>query len=211
MSGILDILNSDIGKTLINGMSNQLGQSKQQTSLALGAALPLLLGAIKNNAHDSTAASGLMSALNSEKHDGSILNNLGNILGGKSFDSTNLNDGTAILGHIFNGKEENVARAVSSKSGVDTSSAMKILAIAAPIILGYLGKQKRQSNIKDSKGLEDLLGGLLGSSAKKDQSMVSKLLDADNDGSMIDDIIGIASGSKKSSGLGGLLGGFLGK
>lgn len=75
MSGILDLLNSDIGKTLINGTSKQMGQSKQKTGLALGAALPLILGALKKNSSDSKGASGLMNALNNDKHDGNILIN----------------------------------------------------------------------------------------------------------------------------------------
>ena len=50
MSGILDLLNSPIGKTLINGASQQLGQDKKQTASALSTALPLILGAMKNNA-----------------------------------------------------------------------------------------------------------------------------------------------------------------
>ncbi len=42
MSGILDLLNSPIGQTLINGASQQLGQGKKQTASALTTALPLI-------------------------------------------------------------------------------------------------------------------------------------------------------------------------
>jgi hypothetical protein len=210
MSGILDLLGSDISKTLINGTSKQLGKNKKQTTSALTAALPLILGAMKNNTQSKSGASGLLGALDNKQHDGSILDNLGGILGGSSIDTEILNDGAGILKNVFGGKQEHVARAVSTKSGLDMSSAMEILKVAAPLVMGYLGKEKRQKNIKDGNEIGDLLGGLLGGSAKKDQSMIEKILDADGDGSVIDDIIGMASGSKKSGGIAGMLKGFFG-
>ena len=77
MASILDLLNSDIGKSLINGTSQQLGQDKGKTTTALNAALPLILGAMKNSAKTPEGAAGLLSALGNEKHGGGILDNLG--------------------------------------------------------------------------------------------------------------------------------------
>lgn len=206
MAGLLDLLNSDMGKTLINGASQQLGQDKAKTTSALSAALPLILGAMKNNASSQQGAEGLLGAL-SGKHDGSILDNLGGLLGSEDV----MKDGAGILGHVFGGREQNVAQAVSSKSGIDMGSAMNLLKMAAPVIMGMLGKQTRQNNVSDANGIGDLLGGLLGGGAQKEQSLVTQILDADGDGSVIDDLIGMAAGGKKQGGLGGLLGGLFGK
>ncbi|MDX1827958.1 MAG: DUF937 domain-containing protein [Lutibacter sp.] len=203
MAGLLDLLNSDLGKTLVNSASQQLGESKGKTTSALTTALPLILGAMKNNTATTDGANGLLNAL-SKKHDGSILDNLEGVLTNQNV----LQDGAGILGHVFGGKEQNIAKAVSSKSGIDLNSAMNLLKMAAPVIMGYLGKQAKQQNVTDSNGIENLLGGLLGSGSN-DQSLVTKLLDADGDGSVIDDIIGMASGGKKG-GIGGLLGGLFG-
>ena len=214
MSNILDLLNSDLGKTLINGTSQQLGQDKNKTASALNAALPLILGAMKNNAKTEQGANGLLSALGNEKHSGGILDNLGSILGGGGIDDDVLQDGAGILGHVFGGKEQNVAGAVSKSSGIDMGSAMQILKVAAPVIMGVLGKQARQQNVSNQNGIGDLLGGLLGGQGQQQQSMVERLLDADGDGSIIDDVAGMILGSgggKKKSGLGGLLGGLFGK
>ena len=213
MANILDLLNSDLGKTLISGASQQLGQDKAKTSSALSAALPLILGAMKNNAKTPEGAAGLLSALGNQKHGGGILDNLGSILGGGSIDNNVMQDGAGILGHVFGGREENVAQAVSKSSGVDLGSAMNILKVAAPFVMGYLGKQTRQLNVSNQNGIGDLLGGMLGGGSQQQQSMVEKLLDADGDGSIIDDVAGmlLSSGGKKKSGLGGLLGGLFGK
>ena len=124
MSSILDLLNSDIGKTLINGTSKQLGQNKAKTKTAMSAALPLILGAMKNNAKTPEGATGLLNALGNEKHGGGILDKLGDVLGGSNIDEDVLQDGSGILRHVFQGKEQNVANAVSKSSGLDAASAM---------------------------------------------------------------------------------------
>ena len=71
MSGILDLLNSDLGKTIINGVSNQTGQDQNKTSGVLTMALPVLMQAMKRNAATPEGAQGLLGALD-KKHDAVI-------------------------------------------------------------------------------------------------------------------------------------------
>jgi hypothetical protein len=212
MASILDLLNSDVGKTLINGTSQQLGQDEGRTRTAMNAALPLLLGAMKNNVKTPEGANGLLGALGNERHSGGILDNLESILGGNSIDDDVLQDGAGILRHVFQGREQNVASAVSKSSGMDAGSAMNALKVAAPVLMGLLGKETRQRNVADQNGIGDLLSGLLGKENQQQESLVTRLLDADNDGSVIDDVAGMLlnQGSKKGR-MGGLLGGLLGR
>ncbi|WP_222984097.1 DUF937 domain-containing protein [Flagellimonas meishanensis] len=213
MSGILDLLNSPMGRQLISGVAGQTGQPENKTADVLSMAMPLLMGAMKKNASTPGGAQGLMNALSS-KHDGSILENLGGLFGG-GVDKNVMDDGAGILGHVFGAKQPQVENALSSKSGLDTGAIAQILQIAAPILLGYLGKQTRQQNVNSPEGLNGLLGGLMGGgrSAAKQQSLVESFLDADGDGSVIDDLAGMVlnSGGRKKGGLGGLLGGLFGK
>ncbi|AWX46007.1 hypothetical protein HME9304_03039 [Flagellimonas maritima] len=213
MSGLMDLLTSPTGRQLINGVSNQTGQSENKTAEVLSMAMPLIMGAMKKNANTTNGAQGLMSALSS-KHDGSILDNLGGLFGGGVDDSV-INDGAGILGHVFGNKQPQVENALSNKSGIDSGSVSQILKIAAPILLGYLGRQTRQQKISSPEGLNGLLGGLMGgnTAANKQQSLIESFLDSDGDGSIMDDLAGMVlnGGNKKSSGLGGVLGGLFGK
>lgn len=212
MSGLLDLLNSPMGKQLISGVAGQTGQSENKTADVLGMAMPLLMGAMKKNSSTPGGAQGLMNALSS-KHDGSILDDLGGLFGG-GVDQGVMDDGAGILGHVFGSKQNQVENALSAKSGIDAGSIAQILKIAAPIVLGYLGKQTRQQNVSSPDALSGLLGGLMGGgSTQKEQSLIETFLDSDGDGSVIDDLAGMVlnSGNKKSSGLGGLLGGLFGK
>ncbi|TYP74980.1 DUF937 domain-containing protein [Aquimarina intermedia] len=210
MSGLLDLLNSDIGKQMISGLSNQTGQSESKTANVLSMGLPVLMGAMKKNASSNDGAQGLMSAL-SNKHDGSILNNLGGLFQ-NGVDDTVLSDGAGILNHVLGGKQSQVEQTIGAKSGVDSGSVSEILKVAAPILMGVLGQQKRANNVSDSNGISSLLGSMLGGQPQENQSLIMSLIDSDGDGSVLDDVADIVLGSgKKKGGLGGLIGGFFGK
>ncbi len=211
MAGILDLLNSDMGKAIINGVAGQTNQPESKTNDVLTMALPVLMQAMKRNASSPQGADGLLSALNS-KHDGSILDNIGGLFEG-GVDSNVMEDGSKILGHILGGKQQNVENAIGAKAGMDANSVANILKVAAPILMGMLGKQTKEQNVSDSSGLDGLLGGLLkGNSPQQEQSFLESILDADGDGSIIDDVAGmVLGGSKKGGGLGALLGGLFGK
>lgn len=212
MAGLVDLLNSEMGRQIISGVSNETNQPADKTSQVVSMALPLLMGAMKRNASTPQGAQGLMGALNS-KHDGAILDNLGGFFGGGVDESAKI-DGLGILGHVLGGSQDNVVGALSQRSGMDSNSVMKILQVIAPIVLGYLGQQKKQQNVTSEAGIGDLLGGLMGGGRKqkKQQSLIESLLDGDNDGSILDDVAGMVlrGSGKKKSGLGGLLGGLLG-
>jgi hypothetical protein len=210
MSGILDLLNSDLGKTIISGVSGSAGTDQNKTSSVLTMALPVLMKAMERNASTPQGAEGLMGAL-SNKHDGSILDNLGGLFGG-GVDENVKQDGSKILGHVLGNKQQGVEKILGEKSGLDADSVANILKVAAPILMGVLGKQAKQNNVSSSNDLGSLLGGLLGGNdAKQEQSFLEKILDADGDGSVIDDVAGMVLGSaSKKGGLGGLLGGLFG-
>lgn len=211
MSSILDLLNSDMGKQLINGASAKTGQSPEKTATVLSMALPAILAAMQRNASTPQGAKSLNNALEDNRHDGSILNQLGSLLGGGNADSSLMNDGAGILGHILGGNQSKVESNISRVSGVDSNSVAQIIKMAAPILMGLLGNQKRKSNVQES-GIGGLLGSMLGGSANKDQSLIEKLLDADGDGSVLDDVAGmLLGGDKKKGGIGGMLGGMFGK
>ena len=210
MSGILDLLNSAVGKSLVHGASGQTGQSKSKTSNLLTMALPMLMQAMKLNANSDEGASGIMGAL--KKHDGSILDNVGDLFSAKNAESVS-KDGGKILGHVLGSQQGNIQNALSEKSGIDADSVGQILKMAAPIAMGVLGKKQRQIQADSPSGIEGLLGGFIGKNAgDKDQNFLESILDADGDGSVIDDVAGMVLGKKNSKkDLGGILGGLFGE
>ncbi|MGJ8684370.1 MAG: DUF937 domain-containing protein [Nonlabens sp.] len=212
MASILDLLQSDLGQTLINGASQKTGQPADKTANVLSQAMPLILGAMQRNASTPEGASSLNNALSDQRHSGGVLDMLGGLFGDGAGSSDDLvNDGAGILRHVLGAKQPQVENALSKSSGMDMESVGQIIKIAAPILMGVLGKQKQAANV-DQNGIGDLLGSVLGQSGTHDQSFIEQILDADGDGSIIDDVAGmVLGGNKKKGGLGGLLGGLFGK
>ena len=206
MSIINNLLGSDSGELLIKGLSSQIGQSKSQTNNLMSMAIPVLLKAMQRNSSSKEGASRLLSAI-SNKHDGSILNKLENVFTGT--ESTDLEkDGEKILGHVLGQRQQNIQNALSIQSGIDASSVSRVLKMAAPVVMGLLGKQHREQNASntDENGISNNIMSLVGATSENNnQSFFESILDADNDGSIIDDVAEVISG-KKNSGIASVFG-----
>ena len=211
MEGILDVLNSELGKKVINGVSSSTGTDTGKTNSVLTMALPVLMKAMERNAASPEGADGLMKAL-THKHDGHILDNLSGFFGG-GVDDHMKQDGEKILGHVLGQKQQGVQQVLGQKAGLDSGAVGEILKVAAPILMSFLGKQAKQQNVTSQNEVHNLIGGLLsGGSAKAEQSFLEQVLDADGDGSVVDDVAGMLLGNnKKKGGLGGMIGGLFGK
>lgn len=211
MTGLLDLVNSDLGKQIIGNISEQTGINQNQAKEVVSSSLPELLGAMQGNMLSGDGASGLLGALTSGKHDGSILDNLSGFLGSGDF-----SDGGKILSHVLGNNLGAVENGISKKTGVDSSIIAKILPMLAPIIMGYLGKQAKNKNVSSTTDLGGLLGGLLtgatsgNNSGGLGSSILTGALDQNGDGKL-DVSDAITAVTKKKGGLGGLLGGLFGK
>ncbi|HEY4539024.1 MAG TPA: DUF937 domain-containing protein [Faecalibacter sp.] len=188
---LTSLLQGPIGQQIIGSATQQLGINQSQAQTAVGAAIPVLLAALNKNAQSGDAA-GIANALN--KHDGSILDNLAGFLNQGNAQQ----EGLGILGHVLGNKQENVANQIGKESGLNTGQVLKILAIVAPIVMGFLGKQKQQNNL-DSNGIAGLLGGLVGGSNPASGGInlggFEKLLDQDGDGKLgASDVMGLLGG-----------------
>ncbi len=191
MDDLMQSIAAQLDGGALTQLSSQLGTDSRSTQNAVQAALPLLLGALAKNSASSGGADALASALDRD-HDGSILDDLGGFLGGGA--ST---DGAAILGHVLGAREPTVEAGIGKATGLGSDKIAQLLQMLAPIVLGYLGRQKRQQGLSS-----DMLGELLGTQSARAQAQspalgaLASLLDRDDDGTIVDD-------------LGGMLGSFL--
>ena len=170
-------------------LAEQVGGNEGQVKNGVMAALPAMLTALSKNTGTEKGAQELNNALET-KHDGSILNNLSGYLS-----NPDLKDGAGILNHLFGSQTSNVANAVSQSSGLDSNGSMKMLQMLAPVLMGMLGQQKKQNNL-DAEGIGNLtsmLASNFGSEAGASGTMdvVTNLLDANKDGNVMDDIMGM--------------------
>ena len=118
-------------------VSQQLGIDQNQASGAIGAALPLLLGAMGRNAQEPQGAQALLGALQRDHAPTSgsgfdLGGLLGSVLGGGGGNATN---GAGILGHVFGGNTDRATQGLSQATGLDSSKTSQLLAILAPTVM----------------------------------------------------------------------------
>ncbi len=190
----MELLQGQLSEGMIDQLSQQMGTDKDQTAEATNGVISTLLGALTQNASTPEGANALSSALDRD-HDGGILGSLmGMIMGGGAPQgaSPRTLNGAGILEHIFGGKTQQAAEAVSQKSGLDMGTVIQLMIQFAPMVMGMLGKVKRENNL-DADGLSSVLANTREQAAPQNPLMgyASQLLDKNNDGSIMDDIAGM--------------------
>lgn len=192
MFSLEDLLGQQQGTQTANQISQMLGANPTVTQSAIQMALPMILSGLARNAAQPQGAESLSNALQ-ENHDGGILSDLSGYLSGSA--ATQNDDGIGILGHIFGQKQGAVAQQVSKNSGLDVGQVAQLLITLAPIVMGYLGRQKQQQNL-DANGLSNMLNQQqqqMQSSGNPLMDMISNFLDSNHDGSSMDDIASLAA------------------
>lgn len=156
MAGLDDILRM----LPIEQIAAKLGVDPSTAAQAVQEGGGAILSGLQQNAATPAGASAIEAALG--RHTG-----LGDRV---DLDQVDTADGGKILQHVFGGKQQEVARALTDEpktAGIDFGALLPML---APIVMGLLAKNKTATTspgaasqtAPSSGGLGDLLGGLLG-------------------------------------------------
>lgn len=177
-------------------MSSQLGIGEQQTSQAVGTALPLLLGALGKNASQPQGAQALLGALQKDHAGGggNIAGLLGSVLGGGGGREA---DGAGILGHILGGNQQRAETGLAQASGLDGNKAGQLMKMLAPLVMAFLARQTGQGNASPQA-----LGAMLGQEEQQIRQegggaagLLGAVLDQDGDGKLgLGDMLKIGGG-----------------
>jgi len=199
---LMDMLMGAAGDGARAEMGAQLGLNQDQTSMAIKALLPALSAGLKSNAEQPGGIEALLGALSKGDHD-QYLDQPQRLRQPQS-----TVDGNAILGHLLGSKDmsRSVASSASQKTGISDQLLKAALPMVASMVMGSLSKQTKDPNVSDhlmgafggqaqqkSSGLGGLLGAVMGGGSNPQSSggmagMLGNLLDADSDGSAMDDI-----------------------
>ncbi|GEJ47007.1 DUF937 domain-containing protein [Chryseobacterium sp. ON_d1] len=214
---LIDLLTGNTGNQLAEQAENKFGISKNQVIALLAVAAPLIISYLRNKSQDSKEAEALNNALDKD-HNGSILNDASQIESRQA-------EGGSILDHIFGGQKSTVENQLSQNTGISIDKIGPILAMLAPVVMGYIGQQKQQNNVS-AGGLGDLLGGILGNASNQAQAQQSNPLNdilgsvlggggqSQSSGNPLNDILGSVLGGgnqqQGGGGLGSILGNILG-
>lgn len=186
---LVDELMSQLQGAPMQQMAQQLGTDTAQTQSAVGAALPLLLGALGQNASQPQGAADLLGALQRDHSAampqglGGLGDLLGSVLGGAQGGGAGLGGGADILGHIFGGNQQRAEAGLGQATGLG-GNAGNLLAMLAPIVMAFLAKRVQGGGL-DAGGLGQALGqekARVQSQGGLGGGLLGSLLDQDGDG-----------------------------
>jgi hypothetical protein len=182
MSHLADLLMRRIGRTEIEEVSRRVDADPRATGDALRAAVPMLVAALARNTASDEGRRALAGALDRD-HDGAILDGVRDFVA-----SGGAADGEAILGHVLGDRRPLAAQGLGRAAGLAPDKAGQVLALVAPLVMGALGRTKRERDL-DAGGLAGLLAGE-GEGHRASLGGLAALLDRDGDGQVADDVLG---------------------
>ena len=177
---LLDTILSAQNGAPVRGLAQSFGLEESQATSALKALLPALSGGLKNNVASDGGLESLLGALAGGGHQSYLdePSRLGQ--------PQTMLDGNAILGHLLGSKDvsRNVASHASSQTGLPVDLLKKMLPVVATLAMGALSRNTAQKGIQGRSAAAIPGGDLMG--------MLGPMLDADGDGSIADDLLGLA-------------------
>ena len=192
----MEMLQGQLTDAMIDQLSQKLGGAdRQATQTAAAGALSTIVAGLAKNATKPGGAESLANALEKD-HDGGILDNMMDMLSGGTSSAPSgyerAMNGAGILKHVLGGKQSGAAEIISQMSGLQSNQTGSLMEMLAPMVMGTLGRQKKQNNLNPSD-LTDLLSGTIKSETNQRQEMglIGKFLDQDGDGSVMDDLAGM--------------------
>jgi len=181
---LLETILSAQGGNLVKKLGDANGVNVQDALAVLGKLAPALSGSLKQNTAKPEGLEALMAGLQKRNHQEYLEDEQ------KAFSDEGVLDGNKILGHLLGSKDASRALAsqVSAETGVASAIIKKMLPQIATLVMGALGSQNR------SGGALGTLANMLGGGQRTLASgLLGAFLDRDHDGSIVDDLMGMAA------------------
>ena len=165
------------GGSLVKQLAESFGLEEAQAEGATRQLIPALSRSVQKQGSSAAGLLGLLGALGSAT-DGKFLDDP-SLLRNSEAEA----EGNNILGHLFGSKDvsRNVAAHAAKETGIDGSVLKKMLPVLATVVVSAIGKQALANNITNEQSADQ--SGL---------NAISSFLDADKDGSIVDDVLGLA-------------------
>lgn len=175
---LLEMLLDSQSAPAMEQLGKGFGLSDGDTRNVLSELVPALSRGMQNNLSRSGGLESLLGALSKGNHQ-RYIDQPDKLASGEA-----TAEGNAILGHLLGSKDvsRNVARHAAGRTGVDEGMLKKMLPVIASMVMGAVSKQA---------GAQNMLGATPAAGAPSG-NLLSQFLDSDKDGSVIDDVIGLA-------------------
>lgn len=191
MPGFIDEFMSSMGPEVSKQLAQNLGINKNIAAQIIPQVAPLIISGLKKQKDERGGEARVDHILN-KYGSADVLGNIAGLFSSKAKDAS----ADPRLGGLLGESGVQATDMISKQFGLNPQTAMKLIPMLAPVILGALS-QKRDAGGAGSSG-------------------IAALLDQDGDGSILDDVAGflmqgLSGGGQKGNILGSVLGGLFGK
>lgn len=131
-TNLMDLIEGYLTPDTMQKLSGLVGENAETTEKGLGAAVPAVLAGLLGMGSGGSGASQLFDLVTGS--------NAGGLLGNLASPQV-LSSGQSLLGSIFGGKTNAVAETIATAVGLKPGTASSLLSLAAPLVLGVLGKE----------------------------------------------------------------------
>ncbi len=156
---LLELLKQVLGSDFARLVSQFLGEPEKPTQTSLDALLPGILGTVSQKGATMDGAQSLLSLVQGANLDTGILSNISGLFSGEAAGANSLvNTGLSLVNSLFGDKTNSLTDALASLGGIKTGSSSKLLALAVPLVLGFLKRFIGEKGL-DLSSLTSLLSG----------------------------------------------------
>lgn len=179
---LLDLIMSDSGNQQVIGqLAKRAGVSENEIGNILAQAVPAVSRGMKSKMSDENGLSSIMDILK-DKQPERYIEKPEEL----ATDNSVVDDGNSILGQIFGNKDTSreVASRVATKAGSSSGVVKMLLPIIASLAMGAFSKKGKVTAAPAQEAQAPQSSGMMG--------MVKNFIDADDDGSIVDDLFTMA-------------------
>jgi hypothetical protein len=171
----------------VKQLAQDFGVSEEQASEVIKQYIPALTNGMKRNISQG-GLDDLLNVLAGGKHE-RYLERPDELTQPETID-----DGNAILGHLFGDKEvsRELAGRTAQQTGISSDLLKQMLPVIAQLVMGAMSKQTTSSGLGRTSGSGLPGSGRTGGTSSAQPDVLTSLLDADGDGSVVDDLLGLA-------------------
>lgn len=177
--GLMEMMLSGENSGALSQLAKSFGLDESAARNAVAQLAPALSRGLRKNTADADGLASLIAAISNGNHRRYVENP--DVL---TQDET-VQDGNKILGHLFGSKEvsRSVAHRAAGETGVDEGILKKMLPVVAAMAMGALSRKSDDLGLQQSPSA---------STSGGEMNMLTSFLDSDGDGSIMDDLFGMA-------------------
>jgi hypothetical protein len=150
MGSLLDSINNSFTPEVIHRASSMIGEAEAATRRTLEAAASNVVGGLSRLASSREGVENLRALLDKDSYQ-SLAGSVPALFSGSSVTASTLSAGEQLLQELFGREASPVKEQVASAGRVNTASAGKLLALAAPLALGLLAKRASAQGLNASE------------------------------------------------------------